>query len=211
MMLDWPQTKLGDTGNNDGNSQRSRNRWIASFWVREAFFDCRGMKSRCSGERPSCYSCSDAKEACNYVAAPDTPPIMALRNERDALRLRCDDFERLFQALSSTSQRDALILLERLRNGEELPSLLQLVEHMRQSSDEYQSSLRSPSPKDPEFSTVPVEEGQAAQHTSKLESSIYLLSNFTTAQQLLEPKVDVSPAMPDIRPTSLNGKSAYKS
>lgn len=120
---------------------------------------------------------------------------MALKIERDALRQQNNELQEMFQALSSVSQRDAMSLLERLRNGDELQTLLRLAQEMQQSPDEYQST---PSAQE-EVQEIPckaVFEIKATQHTS-----LRLFENFATGKQLLEPKIEVFPAMPEIRPS----------
>lgn len=121
---------------------------------------------------------------------------MALKIERDALRQQNNELQEIFRALSSVSQRDAMSLLERLRNGDELHTLFRLAQEMQQSPDEYQSTAPSAQEEVPEIPSTAVFEIKATQH-----ASLRLLENFAAGKQLLEPKIEVFPAMPDIRPS----------
>lgn len=130
------------------------------------------------------------------MADPDTPPITALRIERDALKRRCDELEDFLRALASISQNDALSLLERMRNGDELQPLLQLARSMQQSHEDKSSSARSLQQNVPEMESMEIAEIGAAQY-----ASLHLLNDFAARKEILEPRVEVVPAMPEIFPT----------
>lgn len=129
------------------------------------------------------------------MADPDTPPITALRIERDALKRRCDELEDLLRALATISQNDALGLLERMRNGNELEYLLQLARNMQQNQEEPSSSVWTRQQNASEVSTMETAEIDAVQY-----ASLHLLNDFAARKQVLEPKVEIVPAMPEIFP-----------
>lgn len=119
-----------------------------------------------------------------------------MRRERDALQLRCNELQEFCHALVTVSERDALILLERLRSGDELDSLLRLAEQMQQGVHEHQSSGQSALRVISEASLAPVNELRAAYF-----ASLGHLGINPADKQTLEPKIEVFPVLPDMRPT----------
>ncbi|KAH7215812.1 hypothetical protein DER44DRAFT_806843 [Fusarium oxysporum] len=89
---------------------------------------CRKHKAKCSGERPVCRRCLQRKFACNYVTRPGETRSQALnRCSHEACEgssQRSSIYEELIGLLKNLPDRDAQAILQRLRSGTDVASVL---------------------------------------------------------------------------------------
>ena len=153
---------------------------------------CRGRKTKCDGNRPSCTACAGNGHDCHYAADPDTTPITALKRKNEALQEQSVQQRSLVDAFMSVSEADALTLLRRLRGGEEMESLLATSNSMPKvhllsapiEPSRQQASSQSPSYPAPESAEL---------HTNDSPLSLGPPTFF-------EPKIDVTPTPPNLLP-----------
>ncbi|KAI3580111.1 hypothetical protein IWW34DRAFT_620935 [Fusarium oxysporum f. sp. albedinis] len=89
---------------------------------------CRKHKAKCSGERPVCRRCLQRKLACNYVTRPGETRSQALnRCSHEACEgssQRSSVYEELIGLLKNLPDQDAQAILQRLRSGTDVASVL---------------------------------------------------------------------------------------
>ncbi|KAI9148245.1 Dehydrogenase orsE [Paramyrothecium foliicola] len=86
---------------------------------------CRRSKVKCSGDRPVCRRCRQRKVACHYSLLPGDPTTSkALRQDLKDLRSRATANEEIITLLRNLPDQDAQAVLQRLRSGADVTSLL---------------------------------------------------------------------------------------
>ncbi|KAI1120967.1 putative C6 transcription factor [Nemania abortiva] len=113
----------GESNHEESDLQSNRSRKGRST-VMVACDPCRRMKTKCDGERPSCYRCRVRKHECTYELPQDTLSRSSARKEianqlhRENLELR-----QLFHDLSKRPEAEAWTIFKRLRTADDPISL----------------------------------------------------------------------------------------
>jgi hypothetical protein len=95
---------------------------------------CQQHKVRCDGVRPKCRTCTVKGRTCNYEFEAGMSRIKGLRRKQSMLQEQADSFNALYFFLQSRGAQDVNLLLERIRNGASLESVLQFVVNENASS-----------------------------------------------------------------------------
>ncbi|PWI65209.1 hypothetical protein PCL_07259 [Purpureocillium lilacinum] len=89
---------------------------------------CRRRRSRCNGQRPKCAPCVGRGLSCQYVTAnASETQSEALKRKLTEMEQRLTDYERLYAALGRMEERDSLAVLNKLRLGVDVCSVLREV------------------------------------------------------------------------------------
>lgn len=162
---------------------------------------CRARKKKCDGARPECRSCVERGEDCNYAAGPDASPTVALRRQLNALQQHTKDQEELVRLLATVSEPDAQQLLVRLRNGENVTSLVSAGREMRTTSDSSEATSSS--------SRLPIEDISQDSDVRHVEVNGTVSPSLSlrpapvrapaASLMVLEPAVDLTPNVPTLR------------
>ena len=121
---DLPQTSHMDDQTNETSNTTER---YKRTQARSACIRCRKRKAKCSGDRPSCQSCSRRNEECTYnVAEGFTRAEHNTEKLRAALALN-EDLNAFIDALRFNTNAVSTELFARLRCGEPVEDLLALV------------------------------------------------------------------------------------
>ncbi|KAI0174869.1 hypothetical protein BJ166DRAFT_575040 [Pestalotiopsis sp. NC0098] len=90
--------------------------------------ECRQKKTKCDGERPTCSRCRRARATCVY--APDSVVAQHhIKRQNKELQKIKDLQTTLIDILRSRKQHDANVVLQRLRAGESVESLVNFIQH----------------------------------------------------------------------------------
>lgn len=118
-----PQTPHDDETNENSSTAEKHKR----TQVKSACMRCRKRKAKCSGDRPSCQSCSQRNEECIYnIAEGLTRAEDNTEKLRAALMLN-EDLNAFIDALRFNTNAVSTELFARLRCGEPVEDLLTLV------------------------------------------------------------------------------------
>ncbi|OAQ76307.1 C6 transcription factor [Purpureocillium lilacinum] len=89
---------------------------------------CRKRKSRCNGQRPRCASCIHRGLHCQYVSATASETNSeALKRKVTEMQQRIEDHERLYAALRTMSEQDSRAVLDKLRLGADVSTVLRQI------------------------------------------------------------------------------------
>ncbi|KAG5940071.1 hypothetical protein E4U53_007672 [Claviceps sorghi] len=99
--------------------------------------DCRKRKAKCDAQRPACSACVARGQVCTYSTNPSETRGSALKRKHESLDRDFQELQRshsvlqqLVQALQSRDEKDALAIFQRLRQHEDVDTIL---EHLRAS------------------------------------------------------------------------------
>lgn len=95
---------------------------------------------QCSGDRPSCQSCTKARKSCVYNGSPNETRSAALKRKYVALEKDNSDLQELLHCLQCRSESEAIAILGRLRSRYGPSSVLQQVK----DSDVLLQAFRGP-------------------------------------------------------------------
>ncbi|KAB5575416.1 hypothetical protein GE09DRAFT_592539 [Coniochaeta sp. 2T2.1] len=109
--------------------------------VTQACKDCRRNKAKCDGTRPKCGPCVHKGRNCGYEGEVG-------QSRQAAMKARLETLEKLFDTLQNQAPEDAERLLQRIRSGDELTSLLafdqESADTAPRSSERYDQTSTSP-------------------------------------------------------------------
>ncbi|KAB5531158.1 hypothetical protein GE09DRAFT_1145996 [Coniochaeta sp. 2T2.1] len=109
--------------------------------VTQACKDCRRNKAKCDGTRPKCGPCVHKGRNCGYEGEVG-------QSRQAAMKARLETLEKLFDTLQNQAPEDAERLLQRIRSGDELTSLLgfdpESADAAPPSSDQHDQTSTSP-------------------------------------------------------------------
>ncbi|KAJ6442817.1 Alkaline proteinase [Purpureocillium lavendulum] len=89
---------------------------------------CRKRKSRCNGQRPRCAPCIHRGLNCQYVTATASETNSeALKRKVTEMEQRVEDYERLYTALRHMKEEDAHAVLNKLRLGADVSTVLRQI------------------------------------------------------------------------------------
>ncbi|UNI23335.1 hypothetical protein JDV02_009163 [Purpureocillium takamizusanense] len=89
---------------------------------------CRKRKSRCNGQRPKCASCIHRGLHCQYVSATASETNSeALKRKVTEMQQTIEDHERLYAALRNMSEQDSHAVLDKLRLGADVSTVLRQI------------------------------------------------------------------------------------
>lgn len=93
---------------------------------------CRRRKCKCDGQRPACLRCLSGQQECVYFTEPWETPATNLRRKHSELQAEVQRLHEsnaalntLFQALQSREAHEAGAILQRIRGGTDVESILQ--------------------------------------------------------------------------------------
>lgn len=85
-------------------------------------------RAQCTGGRPACRLCTKYRLPCEYETKFTSSQTLDLKRKFDSLQGKCSAYEQFHSLLQSSSSEEAYELLNRLRNGVDVESLLRQVE-----------------------------------------------------------------------------------
>lgn len=88
---------------------------------------CRTRKGKCDGARPACWSCSSKGVQCEYDDDPNTTPHANLKREYHRLEQQQQNLLELYGMLKDRPEQEAIVILQRLRAGADIHSLLTFI------------------------------------------------------------------------------------
>lgn len=91
--------------------------------VRSACLQCRRRKTKCSGERPVCRSCTSRDVECRWQTPEGLTRTEALKQELQSVINRLIDSEILVGRMQRGSDEESTLLLARLRLGDSVEEL----------------------------------------------------------------------------------------
>jgi hypothetical protein len=113
-----------DGAKSDASSAQTAKARRKSKPVRSACAQCRRMKTKCSGNRPSCRLCSNRGSGCSWDVDNGLTRTAGLKKQlREAVR-RSNDLHELVDAMRGGTDEVSSMLLAKLRIGVSLESLL---------------------------------------------------------------------------------------
>lgn len=93
---------------------------------------CRKRKCKCDGLRPTCLRCAAGQQECVYFSEPWETPASNLRRKHSELQTEVRRLHEsnvalnnLFQALQSRDDHEARAILQRIRQGNDVESIIQ--------------------------------------------------------------------------------------
>ncbi|KAI1759115.1 hypothetical protein GGR53DRAFT_524115 [Hypoxylon sp. FL1150] len=89
---------------------------------------CRKRKSKCSAERPRCSVCVERQTPCEYTTLPTETHLRAQKRKLTDLEIKCQEYEDLLGILRSRPNDETSQILQRLRNGEDVPAIVKAVQ-----------------------------------------------------------------------------------
>ncbi|KAI2468404.1 hypothetical protein F4781DRAFT_269312 [Annulohypoxylon bovei var. microspora] len=89
---------------------------------------CRKRKSKCSAERPRCSVCVERQTACEYTTLPTETHLKAQKRKLTDLEIKCQEYEDLFGILRSRQDHETADILNRIRTGEDVQTIVQAVQ-----------------------------------------------------------------------------------
>ncbi|KAI1381121.1 hypothetical protein F4677DRAFT_460363 [Hypoxylon crocopeplum] len=89
---------------------------------------CRKRKSKCSAERPRCSVCVERQTPCEYTTLPTETHLRAQKRKLTDLEIKCQAFEDLFGILRSRPDEETAQILQRLRTGEDVQTIVKVVQ-----------------------------------------------------------------------------------
>lgn len=116
-------TTVKDTGSDVSSDGRGRTRKKAEP-VKSACARCQKRKTKCSGKRPVCRSCSDRALECFWDTDDGLTRNADLKRKIEEANRRFDDLNGLVDAMRSGSDQTSSMLLVKLRIGDSLEQLL---------------------------------------------------------------------------------------
>ncbi|KAF2149167.1 hypothetical protein K461DRAFT_42174 [Myriangium duriaei CBS 260.36] len=90
---------------------------------------CRRRKQKCSGTRPSCEACVARRATCIYDTEPDVTRNGALKRKYNVLEDENANLRTLVDFLAHRPISEANTILQRLRSGEEVASIISYVQN----------------------------------------------------------------------------------
>ncbi|KAJ1323395.1 transcriptional regulatory protein GAL4 [Microdochium nivale] len=94
--------------------------------------ECRRVKCKCDGERPTCGLCERKGVTCDYDAGPrGRTALMALRHQHSLLEAENIQLRELLRLIASLPPTDASEVLGRLRTNEDPLRVFQMVQAAR--------------------------------------------------------------------------------
>jgi hypothetical protein len=132
-----------------------------------------------------------------YVADADATPIVAIRRKNEALQAQCDEHQDLLQSLVSVTEADALVLLERLREGDSASSVTRLSETM-QRHHRWRGLNTEVFPSPSPVSNSPMV--MASPFDTHQTLTPVTLEPPAASRIVFEPRIDVMPAPPSLLP-----------
>lgn len=91
--------------------------------VRSACLQCRRRKIKCSGERPTCRSCTSCDVECRWQVPAGLTRTQGLKQELQSVMNQLNDSETLVGRMQRGSDEEATLLLARLRLGDSVEEL----------------------------------------------------------------------------------------
>lgn len=95
--------------------------------VKSACYSCRKRKTKCSGERPVCRSCSDRSIVCSWDITEGLTRNGDLRHKLQSANARLDDLVLLVETLRCGTDHVSTTLLAQLRLGASVEALAQSI------------------------------------------------------------------------------------
>ncbi|KAF2147671.1 hypothetical protein K461DRAFT_70479 [Myriangium duriaei CBS 260.36] len=89
---------------------------------------CRRRKSKCSGHRPKCTLCATRGYNCVYEEASEGKQLADLRRAHHQVKDENSDLRDLFKLLKTRPEAEAYSMLNRLRSGDDVSSLMRFAE-----------------------------------------------------------------------------------
>lgn len=89
---------------------------------------CRRRKSKCSAERPRCSVCIERQTPCEYTTLPTKTHLEAQKRKLSNLEIKCQEYEDLFAILRSRPEEEIVHILQRLRAGEDVQTIVKTVQ-----------------------------------------------------------------------------------
>ncbi|KAL2272844.1 hypothetical protein FJTKL_05939 [Diaporthe vaccinii] len=93
---------------------------------------CRRRRCKCDGQRPACLRCLSSQQECVYFTEPWESPATNMRRKHSELQAEVRRLHEsnaalnsLFQALQSREAHEADAILQRIRGGTDVQSILQ--------------------------------------------------------------------------------------
>ncbi|KAI0127424.1 hypothetical protein BJ170DRAFT_694222 [Xylariales sp. AK1849] len=109
---------------------------------------CRSRKVKCDAERPTCSGCHSKGLECQYDDDPETTPHANLKREYRRMEQQQQDLLELFKMLKDRPESDANVILERLRSGTEIHSLISFIKEGDLVGELQKSSVASVLPQE---------------------------------------------------------------
>lgn len=92
--------------------------------IKSACLQCRKRKTRCSGQRPRCRSCSNRELVCSWDISEGMSRMADLKQKLQKTTEEYNDLNILVDALRSGTDMDSTMLLARLRLGTSVEDLV---------------------------------------------------------------------------------------
>ncbi|KAK3330184.1 hypothetical protein B0H66DRAFT_48791 [Apodospora peruviana] len=90
---------------------------------------CRKRKSKCDGHRPKCTTCRERNTDCSFDTNVTETHAQALKRKFNELQSQTSVYERLYDVLRGRSEQEANEVLQRIRRGADLESVLRQVNY----------------------------------------------------------------------------------
>ncbi|KAF3934585.1 hypothetical protein ABW20_dc0100793 [Dactylellina cionopaga] len=107
--------------------------------VSTACSSCKKAKCKCSGPPSPCEACSGKQRKCVFQITEDKRRKESAENALEAIEARHRSLESLFDRLRSPDDDTVFSLVDAIRKGSELQTLLEQQEELKTSDEDFES------------------------------------------------------------------------